>query len=75
MVTTYISKNIILRSVRSMHLTHLTLERQSRIRTQRPYHTTHQTQPDAGPNTHDAPDAAPNTQDAPDVVPNTQDAI
>ena len=70
----YISKNNTLRSVRSGHLTHWTLERKSRTRTQPSYHTTHLTQPDAAPNTQDAPDAAPNTQDAPDAAPNTQDA-
>ena len=59
-----ISKNNTLRSVHSVHLTHLTLERKSRTRTQPPYHTTHLTQPDAAPNPQDAPDAAPNTQDA-----------
>jgi len=71
----YISKNITLHSVRSVRLTHLPLERQSRIRTQPHYHTTHLTQPDAAPNPQDAPDAAPNPQDAPDATPNTQDAI
>ena len=71
----YISKNIALHSVRSVRLTHLTLERQSRIRTQPPYHTTHLTQPDAAPNPQDAPDAAPHPQGAPDATPNTQDAI
>jgi len=69
-----ISKNNTLRSVRSVHLTHWTLERKSRTRTQPSYHTMHLTQPDAAPNTQDAPDAAPNTQDAPDAAPNTQDA-
>jgi len=59
-----ISKNNTLRSVHSVHLTHLTLERKSRTRTQPPYHTTHLTQLDAAPNPQDAPDAAPNTQDA-----------
>ena len=38
------AKNIALHSVRSVRLMHLTLERQSRIRTQLPYHTTHLTQ-------------------------------
>ena len=49
-----ISKNNTLRSVRSVHLTHRTLERKSRTRTQPSYHTTHLTQPDAAPNTQDA---------------------
>ena len=62
--TPFISKNNTMRSVHSVHLTHLTLERKSRTRTQPPYHTTHLTQPDAAPNPQDAPDAAPNTQDA-----------
>jgi len=70
-----IIKHIILLSKRSVHLTHLTLELKSRIRTQRPYHTTHLTQPDAAPNPQDAPDVAPNPQDAPDTAPNAQDAI
>ena len=68
-----ISKNNILRSVRSVHLTHLTLEPKSRTRTQPPYHTTHLTQPDAAPDPQDAPDAAPDPQDAPDAASNTQD--
>ena len=72
--STYISKNNILRSVRSVHLTHLMLERKSRTRTQPPYHTTNLTQPDAAPDPQDAPDAAPDPQDAPDAAPNTQDA-
>jgi len=71
----YMSKNIILRSVRSVHLTHQTLERKSRTRTQGPYHTTHLTQSDAAPNLQDAPDVAPNPQDPPDAAPNTLDAI
>ena len=71
----HISKNITLRSVRSVHLTHLTLERKSGTRMEPPYHTMHLTQPDATPNPQDAPDAAPSTQDAPDAAPNTQDAI
>jgi len=75
LVITYISKNIILHSVRSVHLTHLTLERKSRTRTQRPYHTTHLMQPDAALNPQDPPDVAPNPQDPPDAAPNTQDAI
>ena len=60
----FISKNITLRSVHSVHLTHRTLERKSRTRTPPPYHTTHLTQPDAAPNPQDGPGAAPNTQDA-----------
>jgi len=59
-----ISKNNTLSSVRSVRLTHLTLERKSRTRTPLPYYTTHLTQPDAAPNPQDAPDAAPNPQDA-----------
>jgi len=59
-----ISKNNTFRSVHSVHLTHQTLVRKSRTRTQPPYHITHLTQPDAAPNSQDAPDAAPNTQDA-----------
>ena len=69
-----ISKNITLCSVRSVHLTHLTLERKSGTRTQPPYHTMHLTQPDRTPNPQDTPDAAPSTQDAPDAAPSTQDA-
>jgi len=59
-----ISKNNTFRSVRSVRLTHLTLELKSRIRTQPPYPTTHLTLPDAACNPQDAADAAPNTQDA-----------
>ena len=59
-----ISKNNTLRSVRSVRLTHLTLERKSRTKTQPPYHTMRLTQPDAAPNPEDAPDAAPHLQDA-----------
>ena len=70
-----ISKNITLRSVRSVRLTHRTLERKLETMTQAPYHTMHLTQPDAILNPQDAPDAAPSTQDAPDAAPNTQDAI
>jgi len=70
----FISKNNTLRSLHSVHLTHVTLERKSRTRTQSPYHTTHLTQPDAAPDPQDAPDAAPNPQDAPDAAPNTPDA-
>jgi len=70
----YISKNITLGSVRSVHLTHLTLERKSGTRTQPPYHAMHLTQPDVTPNPQDTPDAAPNTQDTPDAAPSTQDA-
>jgi len=70
----YISKNSGLHSERPVHQTHRTPERQSRIRTQPWYHTTHQTQPNAAPKTQDAPDAAPKTQDTPDAAPNTQDA-
>ena len=69
-----ISKNSGLHSERPVHQTHRTPERQSRIRTQPWYHTTHQTQPNAAPKTQDAPDAAPKTQDTPDAAPNTQDA-
>ena len=69
-----ISKNSGLHSDRPVHQTHRTPERQSRIRTQPWYHTTHQTQPNAAPKTQDAPDAAPKTQDTPDAAPNTQDA-
>ena len=71
---TLISKNNTLGSVRSVRLTHLTLERKSRTRTQLPYHTTSLTQPDAAPNPQDAPDSAPNPQRAPDAAPNLQDA-
>jgi len=71
---TSISKNNTLRSVRSVRLTHLTLERKSRTRTQPPYHTMRLTQPDAAPNPHDAPDAAPDPQNAPDAAPYLQDA-
>jgi len=70
-----ISKNITLRSVRSVRLTQLTLERKSQIRTQLPYHTMHLRQPDAIFNPQDTRDAAPNTLDAPDAAPNTQDTI
>jgi len=69
-----ISKNNTLRSVRSVHLTHLTLKRKSRIRTQPPNYTSHLTHPDAVPNSQDGPDAAPNPQNAPDAAPNNQDA-
>jgi len=72
--TGIISKNNTLRLVRSVHLTHLTLKRKSRIRTQLPYHTSHLTHSDAAPNSQDAPDAAPNPQNAPDAAPNNQDA-
>jgi len=70
-----ISKNNTLHSERPVRETHRTPERQSRFRTQQAYHTTHQMQPGAAPNTQDAPDAAHNPQDALDAVPNTQDAI
>jgi len=73
--TRYISKNITLRSVRSVHLAHLTLERKSGTRMQPPYHTMHLTQHNVTPNPQDAPDVAPSTQDAPDAAPNTQDPI
>jgi len=69
-----ISKNNTLRSVRSVRLTHLTLERKSRTRTQPPYHTMCLTQPDAAPNPQDAPDAAPNPQNAPEAAPNLPNA-
>jgi len=71
----FISKNIALHSVRSVRLTHLTLERESQIGTQPRNHTTHLMQPDTAPNTQNASDAAPNAQDTPDAAPNTQDAI
>ena len=71
----FISKNNTLHYERPVRQTHRTPERQSRFRTQQPYHTTHQMQLGAAPNTQDAPDAAHNTQDALDAVPNTQDAI
>ena len=63
-----------MRSVRSVRLTHLTLERKSRTRTQPPYHTMRLTQPDTAPNPQDALDAAPNPQNAPEAAPNLPDA-
>jgi len=60
--------------VPSVRLTHLTLERKSRTRTEQPYHTMRLTQPYAAPNPQDAPDAAPNPQNAPEAAPNLQDA-
>ena len=49
-----ISKHNTLRSVHSVRLSHLMLERKFRIRTQPPYHTRHLRQSDAASNTQDA---------------------
>ena len=59
----YICKGVTLQSVRSVGLTHQTLERKSRIRTQPPNHTTYLMQPDTLSNSQHAPDAAHDTQD------------
>ena len=59
-----ISKNNIIRSVRSVRLMQLMLERKMRIRMQPLYHTLHLRQPDVAPHHQETPDATPNTQDA-----------